>query len=81
MTQLLPIGIITKVVSFDLKSFFDRLEDKINSLSTKRSAGSKRQMTKVITVGSILLFLAAYNLTADEVKQNNNETSVGIFIK
>ena len=83
MIKVNPIEIIVesieKLNNFNLKFFLNSLEMNIERVQNKVSYNRKINIQKMLTVGSVLLFLFAYNVTSDTPENYNNETPVGIF--
>lgn len=80
MTILSPLETaISKLRCINIKEILENLEDRIKNLQTKTSDTFKNRFVKTISLGSVLLFLVAYNVSADIPKDFDNETPSGVF--
>ena len=80
MLRIVPVeSLISRVRCIDIKAILDNLDDRMNVLKTKVSDGFKHKLAKTVSLGSVLLFLIAYNMTANQPIQYENETPMGIF--
>ena len=69
-------NVISNIRFPSLNESMNRLDAKVETLSKKKSDKFKITLSRVVTIGSMVLFIAAYNLTPNV--QIDNETPVGL---